>query len=296
MFQPNELGTLLATNGGAASQRIDPNLKNQYTIQSITAIEHEVANNWGVRAGFVWMGNRNLRTAINQNQPFNAFTVPVTIQDPGIDNRVGTADDGASFTAYNLAPQYVGLPTANLTQNLPGAKDNYYTVELTGNRRMNAGWSLQTSFARTWSYRSALPVNPNVLINRPNGQDEFSTWQVKVGGTFQLPRGFRVSPLLRHQSGNNFGRTFVAGLNYGSITTLAEAFNANRMDNASVVDVRAEKGITFSSRRLGLFFDVYNIFNTNPETNLSATSGATWLRPLTIVPPRIAKVGVKFDW
>jgi outer membrane receptor protein involved in Fe transport len=296
LFQPNEIGTLLQTNGGVASQKVDPNLRNQYTIQTITSIEHEVVANWGVRAGFVWMGNRNLRTAINQNQPFSAFSVPVTISDPGPDGRAGTADDGASFPAFNLAPQYVGLPTANLTQNLPGAKDDYYTLEFTGNRRMNAGWSLQSSFAKTWSYRSALPLNPNVLINRPDGQDQFTTWQVKVGGTFQLPKGFRVSPLLRHQSGNNFGRTFVATLNYGSVTTLAEPFNANRIGSASIVDIRAEKSFTVVQRHLGLFFDVYNIFNANPETNLSATSGATWLRPLTIVPPRIAKVGVKFDW
>jgi hypothetical protein len=242
------------------------------------------------------MGDRNLRTAMNQNQPFSAFSVPVTVPDPGPDGKVGTADDGPSISAFNLAPQYVGVPTANITQNLPGAQDDFYTFELTGNRRMNHGWSLQSSFAATRSYRSALPVNPNMLINRQNGQDQFSTWQVKVGGTFELPVGFRVSPLLRYQSGNNFGRTFVATLNSGSVTLLAEPFNAERMPNAAVADVRVEKAIIVAKRRVGLYFDVYNIFNTNAETNLSTSSGGSWLRPLTIIPPRIARVGAKFDW
>jgi hypothetical protein len=115
VYQPGEEGTLLQTNGGVASQRIDPNLKNEYTAQVTTSIEHEIVANWGVRAGFVWMGDRNLRTAINQNQPFAAFSVPVQVTDPGPDGKVGTADDGSSITAYNLAPQYVGVPTANIT-------------------------------------------------------------------------------------------------------------------------------------------------------------------------------------
>lgn len=296
LFQPDERGTLLASNGGVASQRIDPNLSNTYTAQLTTSFEHEIAADWGVRAGFVWMGNRNLRAAVNQNQPYSAFDVPVTVTDPGPDGRAGTADDGASIAALNLAQQYIGLPTVNLTQNLAGAQDDYYTFELTGNRRMRQGWSLQSSFAQTWSYRSALPVNPNVRINRPDGQDQFTTWQVKLGGTFELPMGFRLSPLLRHQSGNNFGRTFVAALNYGNVTTLAEPFNTQRMRNVTVVDLRGEKRVPIGRFRLGVYADAYNIFNANPETNMTTASGTAWLRPLTIIPPRIAKFGVKFDW
>ena len=296
MYQPGESSTLLATNGGVASQKIDPDLKNEYTVQAMTSIEHEVAANWGVRAGFVYMGNRSLRTAVNQNQPYAGFNVPVTFADPGPDGKVGTSDDGASVSGYGLAAQYIGLPTTNLTQNLAGAKDDFYTFEVSGNRRMHQGWSLQTSFAKTWSYRSILPTNPNMVVNRPDGQDFFTTWQVKVGGTFQLPQGFRVSPLLRYQSGANYGRTYVNAFNFGSVTMLAEPLNARRMPDSAVVDIRAEKGFTIEKRRLALFFDAYNIFNTNAETNLSAASGTTWLRPLTIVPPRIAKIGVKFDW
>ena len=40
---------------------------------------------------------------MNANRPFDAFNVPVTIRDPGPDGRAGTADDGGTFTAYNLA-------------------------------------------------------------------------------------------------------------------------------------------------------------------------------------------------
>jgi len=41
---------------------------------------------------------------------------------------------------------------------------------------------------------------------------------------------------------------------------------------------------------------VYNIFNTNAEQNIATGSGASFLRPSAITPPRIARVGIKFDW
>ena len=62
------------------------------------------------------------------------------------------------------------------------------------------------------------------------------------------------------------------------------------------LDVRSEKNIMVAKRRLGVFFDLYNMFNANPETSITAASGTSWLRPLVIVPPRIAKFGMKFDW
>jgi hypothetical protein len=296
VYQPGEAGTLAGTNGGVASARIDPNLKNTYTKQVMTMFEHEVAANFGVRTGFVWVGSRNLRAAVNQNQPYDAFSVPVTIQDPGPDGVIGTSDDGGTLTAYNLAPQYVGLPTVSVTQNLPDAKDNFYTWEVSGERRPRHGWSLSGSFAKTWNQRSALATNPNVDINRVDGQDHFTSWQAKFSGTFDLPKGIRVSPLVRHQSGVTYGRTFVASLNGGSTTVLAQPFDANRNRNVTILDVRAEKGIQVSGRRLGLFFDLYNIGNVNAESAVGTSSGTTWLRPTTIVAPRIARFGVKYDW
>jgi len=43
------------------------------------------------------------------------------------------------------------------------------------------------------------------------------------------------------------------------------------------------------------FVDVFNLLNANPEQTTSWSSG-TFLRPLSIAPPRIARVGMKLDW
>jgi hypothetical protein len=61
--------------------------------------------------------------------------------------------------------------------------------------------------------------------------------------------------------------------------------------------VRAEKGFRFAGgRRIAAFVDVFNLFNANPEQNISWSSGSTFLRPLSIVSPRLARVGGKLEW
>jgi hypothetical protein len=68
------------------------------------------------------------------------------------------------------------------------------------------------------------------------------------------------------------------------------------MDHVTIGDLRLEKGFRLSaSRRVAGFVDLFNVFNTNAEQNASWSSGS-FLRPLTIVPPRIARIGAKLEW
>jgi hypothetical protein len=45
-----------------------------------------------------------------------------------------------------------------------------------------------------------------------------------------------------------------------------------------------------------VFLEIFNLLNSNAEQNLDWSSGPTFLRPLNIVPPRIARVGVRARW
>ena len=60
------------------------------------------------------------------------------------------------------------------------------------------------------------------------------------------------------------------------------------MPNVNVLDIRTEKAFRVGPGRITGFFDLYNIFNTNAEQDLTTTSGSSWLRPIAITPPRIA--------
>jgi hypothetical protein len=44
------------------------------------------------------------------------------------------------------------------------------------------------------------------------------------------------------------------------------------------------------------FVDVFSLLNGNAEQNANWSSGSSFLRPLSIVPPRLARLGAKLEW
>jgi hypothetical protein len=292
--------TILSRRGGSASTAMDPALKNSYVRQVSTYVEREVASNFGVRTGFVWNGRRQPYGSVNINRPLNAYDTPITFTDPGPDGRLATADDGPVMTGFNLSASALAAGVVNFTRNLENADSDFYTWELTANRRQTGRWSLLASFAKTWSRDSALGAGtsytPNVFINTVDGVNQFTTWQSKVSGTLLLPRDVRLIPILRHQSGDPFGRTFQQRFNYGTVAIKAEPRDAERSPNVTVFDIRGEKAVRLAAARIVGFFDVYNVFNANTEQVITTSSGASWLRPIAITPPRIARIGTRIEW
>jgi carboxypeptidase family protein/TonB-dependent receptor-like protein len=310
IFQPSEQGRLLSRTGGSGLA-LDPNLKNTYTNELATWLDHELLPNFELRTGMVWRGQRQLSQTMNVAQPFSAFALPVQVRDPGPDGRVGTTDDGPLLTLYNLDPAYLGQVN-NLVTNVP-IENDYYTWELTGNRRMINGWSLMASYTITWNrenmsspgaaanpVRSAnAPVNPNDLVNASDdGRYHYALWNIKLHAVIPGPWQLQFSPLLRSQSGQPFGRTFVAALNYGSQRILAEPLGAQRQDAVTIVDARVERvfHLPGASRRASAQLDFYNLLNANPEDFIAWGSGSSYLRPSSVVAPRIVRFGVKVDW
>jgi len=315
IYQPGEEGRLTSSAGGVATQVIDPNLKDSYTTEFAGWIEREVIADFGVRTGVVWRGERNLvvgggGTTYNINRPFSAYTVPVQVKDPGPDALVNTADDGQFYTMYNLSPEALALPIVNTYTNIDGAESEYTTFELTGTKRMSHGWSAMLSFSKTWSAaqnntffgtgfrQNALVVSPADLINtEADGQIKYTDWSLKLNGTWNGPWDLKISPMLRFQAGQNWGRTFQATMNYGTVRIAAEPLDTNRQRDIAVTDIRVEKQFGLGSGiKVGPFLDVYNIFNTNAEQNITWASGSSFLRPTAIVPPRVGRIGAKVTW
>ena len=98
-------------------------------------------------------------------------------------------------------------------------------------------------------FPEGFPNNPNEPFN-----EKRTTWNLKATGSYDAMWGIRISPVLRHQSGSNFARTISVpasaatafGLIYSG-TIYAEPANANREDNITVFDFRAEKTVNFGA-------------------------------------------------
>ena len=76
--------------------------------------------------------------------------------------------------------------------------------------------------------------------------------------------------MVRAQSGQPFGRTFVASLNYGTQRVLAEPLGTSKQDTVAIADLRVERLFGLGGqRRLSAQLDVYNLLNANPVDFLS---------------------------
>ena len=222
VFDVGEQGRLIANQGGTASTALDPNLEDQYAHEVAAWYERELVANVGVRGGVIWRGTRQAyatgNSSVNLNRPFDGFNVPVMIPDPGQDGRIGTADDGAPIPGFNLAPQFVGTPSINVTKNVPNSDGDYLTYEFSGSKRMSNRWSFAASFSvmKSWFNgnrfpeaqspntirTNLLPVTPNDLINTDGkGRFVFTVWSAKVLGTVELPYRMRLAATVREQSG-----------------------------------------------------------------------------------------------
>lgn len=322
IFQDNERAGAAPTQkfGGAANTFIDPNLENSFTDEASFFVERAVLQDLGVRVGYVWKKDNNGWQQMNDARPHSAFNVPVTVVDPGPDGSLATTADNGTLNLFNIDDTTRG--SNNVVRNVAGYEGDYKTFEISANKRYGQRWSMNASFSHTWTHefhntyfgnRFASVVQQSSLFgvypNNPNEflEHDFTNWNAKFSGTIDAGWDLRVTPVLKVQSGVPYGRyvsipgcsaTVTAScLNYGTQLVLVEPIGTRRQDAVAVFDFRVEKQVRFNDHaRAGLFFDLFNTFNSNTAVNTTWLSGNRFERASTVLGPRIAKFGVKFDW
>jgi hypothetical protein len=276
----------------------------------------------GLRVGYVLKKDNDGWQQIVPNRPFEAYNIPVSVVDPGPDGNAATAaDNGPNLALFNL-DNPAGRPVTQLVTNIDDYEGTYKTFEFSSNKRYSNRWSMTASLSYTWTEEwnrtyfnnvFATPVNQFSLFGahgtNPNEHtfNEFTSWNLKLLGTFDAGWGVRVTPVLKSQSGAPYGRVInIPGctatvttncLNYGAQLYLVEPIGERRQDTVTVFDFRVEKQVPLRSRaRLGLFFDLFNVLNSNTDLNINWRAGPSFEKATTVLAPRIAKFGVKFDW
>jgi hypothetical protein len=286
----------------AGTIQLDPNITSPYSHDASIYLERQVSESIGTRVGFVYKTEDDLIAQYNPGRPIEAYTVPYTVIDSGVDGVIGTADDGTLHLlgVPNTADVNTRFPLTNVTQNTPRFS-RYKTVEASMNKRLANRWAAQIggSYTMAHDFPGAYPNSPNGVFDEDN-----TRWDFKLSGTYEAPYGIRLSPLVRHQAGANFARTFSVGAASataaGAIfsgTVNVEPVNSNRHDNITVLDLRVDRGFNLGGGiRVRAFLDLFNMTNSSAAETRTITTGTAFLRPTAVLAPRTMRIGARLSF
>ena len=298
----------------------NPDEKQVYFDEWTVSLEHELIENMSLRVAGIFSENKRVQRSLNPFRPFDAYNIPITNQDPGPDGMLGTGDDGGMFTYFEFSPALQGLAFEQFTPiNDNAANQSFQSIEVATIKRLSNNWQLVASYTatkRNWpiaarnsasslSFGSASPsftasgesagfVNPNELINT---SDDTWDWDAKFTGTYIFPADVSVSANYHHTSGDPFARTvrFRGGVTIPSEVLAVEPIGTHRRPHLNIMQLRVEKQFVLAgTQRFALQAHLYNLFNSNTAVQLQNRSGAQFLRPRSILPPRVIEFGVRY--
>jgi hypothetical protein len=297
---------------------VNPNEKQPRTDEFSATFERELLANTAVRVTGVY--TRALNTyVLSDISREGQYTIPITNLDPGPDGRLGTGDDtGRSITYYEYPASLAAAAFAStMYTNSSAADANFKTFEIALTKRPSQGWQVGASYSSTWMnspincsdtgvglgntnstvwYPVRCATNPNQAFNTANKTRE---WQTKISGAYNLPYGILASANYDIRSGAPQARQvlFTGGQTIRSIVLNVEPIGSFYLPNTHELDVRAAKRVNLgSARSVELRLDIYNALNKSTVRTWNLQSGANYLRPVTIMFPRILQVGATLNF
>jgi hypothetical protein len=261
-----------------------------YDVYSILIPQHENLPGGGGTAQFVAITPAaSARGAQNDMTSEKDFGDPRTAYWHGVD-----------FTATARLP--FGLNVQGGTSTGRGVRDTCTVTralpELLGSARVDScdvTEKLTTTFRGLASY--TVP-KVDVLVSASMRSLETAPGGSASNG-LSLAANYAVPNTVIQQSlGRLPANALATGLTTVNLLKPGELYTLKR---TNLVDMRFAKILRFAGRRTDVGIDLYNLFNSNfttayQQTYEYATNGAAWLRPTAIVPPRLARFHVTFNF
>jgi hypothetical protein len=111
-----------------------------------------------------------------------------------------------------------------------------------------------------------------------------------------LPAQVSLSANFGHESGAPEARQvlFRGGQQTPTMVLNVEPIGSLRLPNTNVLDIRVDKAFLLQRHRVALRVNLYNALNANAVLTRTLRSGAAYLRPTSILAPRIVEVGLTY--
>ncbi|HEY3383557.1 MAG TPA: TonB-dependent receptor [Vicinamibacterales bacterium] len=293
---------------------ISSNVSQPYMDQITIAVERELLPDFGVTAQFVRRDWGSLLAFVDTNSQW----APVQKQDPGPDNVLGTSDDGAMLTVYNLLNPGKSILVFS---NPSDASRKYTAIMLIAKKRFSHNWQLLASYTRSnaegtvgntagTSTGTAAEVsqtgqwaNPNAMINAYGPGIYDCPNQFSFNGTYRVSHfgGFNLSASYRYATGQPWSRTVtIRGLAQGNQSVRVEKKGTQVGAPVNSLDIRVEKTVNLGSprRNVGVYVDAFNVLNRGWQLGggVVEASGATYGLPTAWSPARQFQVGARLTF
>ena len=292
---------------------IDPDIKHPYMHQIVAGIERDLSSNMSLSATFIYRKWANIvgriDTAANYVQVDEY--VPELNKTFQIWEQTNVGDH-----KYVLKNIQNGDPWITID---PYRK--YWGIELLFNKRFSNNWQLLASYVysqATGSLNNGFgddigwggdTDDPNFWINSDGHSTNDPTHMLKIQGTIVLPFGIHLSSYFRAITGNAWTTRYRTRLDQGRLTFLTEPRGTNHYPLQKTLDFRLEKTFTFAQKyRLGVMFDVFNLFNDSTIDDWGTRIGYDWYQEgdpdywasteghelYGFARPRRARLGIRF--
>ncbi len=302
---PDFLST--ANQGGILSNGIpNPDEKEPMSDELSVSLERQLIEDVAVRVSGIYSRNFNQYRLANNLRPYEVYNIPVTTRDPGPNGVVGDSDDPGTFvTYYDYPAAYAGVRFQQpMLINDPKADSTFKSVEVAGSKRFDNKWQFQASYAAT---KKHIPFAGNTTVSileyTPNDEiftnDDTWEWLGRMSAAYVFPADVLVSMNLEHRSGEPAPRTVLVRGGRQILTRLVqvEPLGAYRLPNINLFDLRVQKRLRLSQRHeVAVRLNLYNVLNANPVLAMVTQSGATFLRPTSIMQPRIAELSASYKF
>ncbi|MCX7974523.1 MAG: hypothetical protein N3B16_08485 [Candidatus Aminicenantes bacterium] len=307
-----EISQLLRRDGPFFA-RLDPKIKRPKTSEFSISFVYRLSQEFFLSlSGFTRL-THNLIETENIGVVERDYE-KLTLEDIGDDQIPGTHDD-CLFIIYNRLPHALGKDFFWLTNPDSAHRTSRYRgLDLFIVRRFS-DQSFYFSFTATEAYGTTSPGNtewenddaligwlyddPNSLINA-RGRLRFDrAYTARLGFSLNLPSEIKAGFIIKYYDGQPFTRKIIIdNLNQGPIFIQAFPRGIARYEFNMTVDFRLEKSFIFSVFRSSFFIEGYNLFNQHLATQENEwTSPEFPLRlPTEIQPPRVFRLGIKFEF
>jgi outer membrane receptor protein involved in Fe transport len=308
----------LVSETAGGNYALDPNLRHPYLDQYILGLDRELVPGITFSGTLVYRNNRDFIETVSRDGVFVPVQGEVAVQDAQ-GNWVGT---GQHVTMYDyLNP---GTDTLIVT-NPKDLKRTYKGVILAVTRRLRDNWQMNASYVYSQTRGnidnrggspggdpggpSAFLDTPNSLINAQGKLNYDPTHQVKLQGTYLIPRvHLSLSANYTYYSGTTWtprttcllvqdsdGSKSCHDFPQGVVRYFAQARGSQRLPAWNQLDLRGEWQLPISNGNAGLFLDIFNVTNQGVATRVSDRVGsATYGQPTRFTTPRNYRLGVRY--